>query len=385
MPAEEVFLPEDPYGETQAYTLSGGDHSQYAQQVHMTTQVPTKPSRWKSVLKRKPPPPAVESLMPIHDRRFVDNGEEHYEYQGTAPSVLPPVLDERSLHSSSSHRRAYSEHSVQRHDTGRSRTVTILPHDSASNTHVEYAQQGVRPLHGIVEEQSDIEYEPHVHRPRSPTITPLGVQHTGQPMYIGPAGGGSIRQQSTGGSHVIHHEIGHGLHLHHSDKHNGRGMMPFQVTDAHGNKQDVQEVILDGSGVSSKFTTNPEIPMPSHGNVIFIVEEGVTLDVKDPETGEYIPLEQYYANMAARRPPQQDQFVVVNGDASNVIVEDHNGNVLHRGSKVKDEFLQRSHSRTASDRTHERRSHEEHFSAHSGSLLSGSNHVRHEEGSIISE
>lgn len=52
--------------------------------------------------------------------------------------------------------------------------------------------------------------------------------------------------------------------------------------------------------------------------------------MKDPETGEYVPLEQYYANLAARRPPQQDQFVVVNGDASNVIVEDANGNVLHR-------------------------------------------------------
>lgn len=380
MPADEVYIPEDQYGETQAYTLSGGDHSQYAKQVHMTTQVPTKTNRWRSVLKRKPtlqPPPVVETVPPTHDYRFADNGEEHYEYQAD----LPPVPDERSLRSSGSRGRAYSERSgVARHDTGRSRTVTILPHDSASNTHVEYAQHGVRPLQGIVEEKSDIDYqEPHVHRPRSPTITPLGVQNTGPRVYLEPAGD-SVLQHSTGGSQaqVVHHDIGHGLHLHHRDKHHGRGMMPFQVTDAHGNKQHVQEVILNDSGVQ-------EIPMPSHGNVIFIVEEGVTLDVKDPETGEYIPLEQYYANMAARRQPQQDQFVVVNGDASNVIVEDHNGNVLHRGSKVKDEFIHRPHSRSVSDRSHERRSHEEHFSARSGSLRSGSNHVRHEEGSVISE
>jgi len=306
-----------------------------------------------------------------------------------ARTCIPPdvaafdasMTEAESILSSGSRGRAYSERSgVARHDTGRSRTVTILPHDSASNTHVEYAQHGVRPLQGIVEEKSDIDYqEPHVHRPRSPTITPLGVQNTGPRVYLEPAGD-SVLQHSTGGSQaqVVHHDIGHGLHLHHRDKHHGRGMMPFQVTDAHGNKQHVQEVILNDSGVQ-------EIPMPSHGNVIFIVEEGVTLDVKDPETGEYIPLEQYYANMAARRQPQQDQFVVVNGDASNVIVEDHNGNVLHRGSKVKDEFIHRPHSRSVSDRSHERRSHEEHFSARSGSLRSGSNHVRHEEGSVISE
>jgi len=223
--------------------------------------------------------------------------------------------------------------------------VTILPSYSAPNT--------PQPLQGIVKERSGGEYEPHVHWPRSPTITPLGVQHTGQPNIHGHAGGGSIRQRSTSGSHVIHL----GLHPHHSDKHNGRGTMPFQVTDAH-RKQDVQK-ILDRSGGGSKFTTNPGIPMPSHGDLIFIVEEWVTLDAKDPETGEYIPLEQYYANIATRRPPQQDQFMVIKGVP-----------------RLKTSFF----SGHTPDRTHERRSHEEHFNSHRGSLLSRSNHVRHKEG-----
>ncbi|KAG8990239.1 hypothetical protein FRB93_003284 [Tulasnella sp. JGI-2019a] len=409
----EVYLHEDPYEGNHAYTLSGGD----PQYMHTTTQVPTKTNRWKTVLKRKPPPPVVETLTPLHDQRFEEHShsEEYYNHQGT----LPPIAQETTGHyvqnvqqdpsvrrvdsrvdsgststsRSSSHRRAHSEHSgLTRHETGRSRAVTILPHDSASNIHVypqqqqqqlyqqqqqqqpqfvqpaQYVQsQHGAPLHGIVEEQSDLSYtaagEPHVHRPISPVVTP--INHT---MTVGPSG--SLHHQETGGSFAVQHDIGRGLHLHHSDKHHGqRGMMPFQVTDAHGNKQDIQEITLDGSGLQ-------EIPMPSHGNVIFIVEEGVTLDVKDPETGEYVPLEQYYANLAARRPPQQDQFVVVNGDASNVIVEDVNGNILHRGSSVKEEYIHsRSHSRSRShsdrseDRTYER-------SHRTGSVRSGGhNHV----------
>ncbi|KAG8855613.1 hypothetical protein FRB96_006808 [Tulasnella sp. 330] len=391
----DVYLAEDPYGETHAYTLSGGDHSQ-SQYMQTTTQVPTKMNKWKTVLKRKPAPQVVETLTPLRDPRFEEHSDDYYNHQGTLPPVptnespahsyVQTVRHDQSVRRvdsrvdsgssgssrSSSHRRAHSEHrGVQRHETGRSGAVTILPHDSASNIHVyneqQYQQPQVHhghggPLHGIVEEQSDISYnEPHVHRPISPVITPIGHASPGQPMVIGPAG--SVQRHGSGGSYSVQHDIGRGLHLHHSDKHNGRGMMPFQVTDAHGNKQDIQEVMLDGSGIQ-------EIPMPSHGNVIFIVEEGVTLDVKDPETGEYVPLEQYYANLAARRPPQQDQFVVVNGDASNVVVEDVNGNVLHRGSKVKDEFMSqrsRSHSERSEERAYDR-------SQRSGSVRSGSNH-----------
>ncbi|KIO33952.1 hypothetical protein M407DRAFT_165995 [Tulasnella calospora MUT 4182] len=124
---------------------------------------------------------------------------------------------------------------------------------------------------------------------------------------------------------VSTHPIGHGLHLHQvAPQQQGGRLPPLEVTDGHGRRQKVQEVILDGSGIQ-------EIPMPADGNVIFIVEEGVTLDVKDPETGEYIPLEEWYRRLAERTPPKpQDRYIVVNGDASNIIVEDADGQIIHR-------------------------------------------------------
>jgi hypothetical protein len=70
--------------------------------------------------------------------------------------------------------------------------------------------------------------------------------------------------------------------------------------------------------------------MPADGNVIFIVEEGVTLEVKDPESDEFIPLEEYYRRLAQRPPPKQERQLVVNGDASNLIVEDVDGTVIYR-------------------------------------------------------
>lgn len=221
----------------------------------------------------------METLTPLRDHRYEEHSDEYYNHQGTLPPVptnespahsysqtvrqdqsvrrVDSRVDSGSSGSSraSSHRRAHSEQrGVARHETGRSGAVTILPHDSASNIHVynepQYQQTGHGgPLHGIVEEQSDISYnEPHVHRPISPVITPIGHPSPGQPMMIGPAG--SVQRQETGGSYAVEHDIGRGLHLRHSEKHNGRGMMPFQVTDAHGNKQEIQEVMLDGSGVS---------------------------------------------------------------------------------------------------------------------------------------
>lgn len=169
---------------------------------------------------------------------------------------------------------------------------------------------------------------------------------------------------------VSTHPIGHGLHLHQvAPQQQGGRLPPLEVTDGHGRRQKVQEVILDGSGIQ-------EIPMPADGNVIFIVEEGVTLDVKDPETGEYIPLEEWYRRLAERTPPKpQDRYIVVNGDASNIIVEDADGQIIHRGERVKSEYIHRhemershSHSSGSHSRAGSPNSHSEHHSHQ---------HVRH--------
>ncbi|KAG9045149.1 hypothetical protein FS837_006948 [Tulasnella sp. UAMH 9824] len=366
---ETIVEEEHHYGGTDShvYSLSGGDPYGHQQHV-MASQVPPKqPSRWKSVLRRKPLP--QEQLIP-HDQHFIDS-EYHSQpltvsgpHTTGGPTVLPGVEstvghhyettvhpiqvledgssgsdEHRVLHRNHSHGHSHGG-SLRRHQTGVSQVQTILPHDSASNIHVEYVPQhtGVRPLQGIVEEQSDIEYKS------------VRSQHTGAP----------IQQQF-----VSTHPIGHGLHLHQVAPHgqqNGR-LPPLEVTDGHGRRQRVQEVILDGSGIQ-------EIPMPADGNVIFIVEEGVTLDVKDPETGEYIPLEEWYRRLAERTPPKpQDRYIVVNGDASNIIVEDADGHIIHRGERVKSEYIHRhemershSHSSGSHSRAGSPHSHSEHHS-----------------------
>ncbi|KAG9019009.1 hypothetical protein FRB90_007389, partial [Tulasnella sp. 427] len=332
------------YGGTDSHVYSLSNNDPYGhQQVHMTTTVPTKtPGRWKSVLRRKPLPATHEEvLVPAHDQHFIDSEYHPLTVSGPhttgGPTVLPAVegsLYEPTIHpvhhhqvisdgsSGASERHGlHRNHShgsgVRRHQTGVSQVQTILPHDSASNIHVEYVPEhsGVRPLVGIVEEQSDVEYKS------------VKSQHTG---HAHGHGHGHHGQQF-----VSTHPIGHGLHLHQvAPRENGR-LAPLEVTDGHGRRQKVQEVILDGSGIQ-------EIPMPADGNVIFIVEEGVTLDVKDPETGEYIPLEEWYRRLAERTPPKtQDRYIVVNGDASNIIVENADGEIIHRGERVKSEYIHR--------------------------------------------
>ncbi|KAG8895187.1 hypothetical protein FRB99_000714 [Tulasnella sp. 403] len=386
--AHEIIHHEDPHGDLQPYALDNGQSALYGySQVPMPTQGPPKRKGWRGVLRRNQPPQPMESIIPIHDRAFVESEYDHQHpltisgphttgpHATPAPTVLPPIHTGSGMHgyeptvraspishhqshvhghtrshssgssTSSEDRRAKSH--LARHNTGQSQAHTILPRDSASNVHIEYAppHTAIRPLQGIVEEQSDLDYSHSSQRHHAPSVI--------QPMTTGQQ---TIIQQPTG-TIVDSHPIGHGMHIHHRRRDGSTSTVPhMEVTDAHGVRQKVQEVLLDGSGTQ-------EIPMPADGNVIFIVEEGVTLDVrthlflnflqeltfskvKDPDTGEFIPLEEYYARLAAKRAaqPPQERFIVVNGDASNIIVEDSEGRLLHRSGSSRSSRSRRSSS-----------------------------------------
>ncbi|KAG8925316.1 hypothetical protein FRC02_009772 [Tulasnella sp. 418] len=236
---------------------------------------------------------------------------------------------------------------LSRHNTGTSHrshggghhyhtAPTIVPTDSVSNVGINHhPHHGQIPLSGIVEEHSDIEYVHAQHVPETPGYAGRGsmmFHHQGDgPMQMPipqvHTGGTAVRTHHTGGTSRSHH-------THNTSSHRTGPLAhlpPLDVRDANGVPQKVHEILLDGTGIQ-------EIPMPADGNVVFIIEDGVTLDVKDPVTGEFIPLEEYYANLAQRQQTihrSQDQFIVVNGDASNLIVEDSNGTILHRGTSTK--------------------------------------------------
>lgn len=63
--AQEIIV-EDPHGEREYSYALEGEHG-HGSQIHMTTQpVAPKPSRWKSVLRKKPVSPCVDHFNLNH-------------------------------------------------------------------------------------------------------------------------------------------------------------------------------------------------------------------------------------------------------------------------------------------------------------------------------